>query len=89
MKFNNLLIIGLVLLIVFLYRQERFGNYAHRSFLASTFWMSKPQVQHTFPDLAEQYPDHFDYFKNSCQEKEPNNAELCRYHKHRYDPNQL
>ena len=91
---TKLLYIGLPLLllmiiIIFLTSREKFSNFHHRSNLASTFWMTKPQIQHSFQDLALQYPDHYDYFKNSCHEKEPNNAELCRYHKHRFDPNQL
>ena len=70
-------------------KKEKFTNFPHRSNLASTLWMSKPQIQHSFPELGLQYPDHNDYFNNSCDEKEPHNAELCRYHKHRFDPNQM
>lgn len=68
---------------------EKFSGFFHRSNLASTYWLNQPQVQHTFPDLGLQNPDHHDYFKNSCEENTPNNAEICRYHKHRFDPAQL
>lgn len=91
MKLNKILLVSslvLLCLVVFL-KKESFSSFAHRSYLSSTYWISKPQVQHTFPDLGLQYPDHEDYFKNSCNEKEPENAELCRYHKHRFDPAQL
>lgn len=91
MKLNNkLLIVAALFLVAFLIKKkENFSGYHHRSTLASTHWISNPQVQHTFPELGLQYPDHIDYFKNSCEEGTPNNAELCRYHKHRYDPSQL
>ena len=88
-------IIVIMLVLKFMRKEESFSNvetfsdFAHRSHLASTHWMTKPQIQHSFKDLVLQYPDHFDYFKNSCHEKEPNNAELCRYHKHRFDPAQM
>ena len=85
-----LLVVGGIFLAAFLLRnQERFSGFHHRSTLASTFWISKPQVQHSFEELKLQYPDHHDYFKNACHEGTPNNAELCRYHKHRFDPAQL
>lgn len=89
MKLENVLIIILLLLCVLLYRKERFSDFYHRSILASTHWIDEPQVQHTFQDLKLQYPSHKDYFKNGCYEKEPVNAEVCKYHKHRFDPNQL
>ena len=91
MKLNKILIVSILLIIVvvFLNKSENFTNFPHRSNLASTQWLNKPQLQHTFPELGLQYPDHEDYFKNTCNEKEPNNAELCRYHKHRFDPSQL
>ena len=85
-----ILIILVVIILLIQRRNEHFGSdWFHRSTLASTFWMTQPQVQHTFPDLGLQNPDHYDYFENACEEKEPNNAELCRYHKHRFDPSQL
>ena len=90
MKFNKkLLIIAALFLIAFLIKKEKFSGYHHRSTLASTHWISQPQIQHTFQELGLQYPCHYDYFKNACHEGTPNNAELCRYHKHRYDPAQL
>ena len=91
MKFNKnlLLTIGICLFAFVLLKKEKFSSFHHRSTLASTFWISKPQVQHTFEELGRQYPDHHDYFKNACHEGTPNNAELCRYHKHRFDPAQL
>lgn len=82
-----LVIIGIIYLIMG--RSEKFTNFPHRSYLASSYWKSKPQIQHSLPDLKLQYPSHRDYFKNGINEKEPINAELARYHKHRYDPAQL
>jgi len=91
MKFNkNLLFAVAFCLFAFvLLKKEQFSAFYHRSILASTHWISKPQVQHTFQELGLQYADHNDYFKNACEEGTPNNAELCRYHKHRFDPSQL
>jgi hypothetical protein len=83
-------VVGIIMIFRLMTSKEKFSSgFFHRSNLASTYWINKPQVQHTFPDLGLQNPDHYDYFRNSCDEKEPNNAELCRYHKHRFDPNQL
>lgn len=87
---NFLLLVGAIFLCAFLMRKkEGFSGYHHRSTLSSTHWISKPQVQHTFQELALSYPCHYDYFKNACHEGTPNNAELCRYHKHRFDPSQM
>ena len=84
-----LIILGIIVFIVLFMGREKFTNFPHRSYLSSTFWMSKPQIQFSLLELGLQYPDHMDYFENACNEKEPNNAELCRYHKHRFDPTQL
>lgn len=86
---NKLLLIGLLVAFFLVYKKEGFSNFHHRSQLTSTFWLNKPQIQHTFPSLGLQYPNHEEYFKESCYESTPNNAELCRYHKHRFDPAQL
>ena len=89
LSFLPTIVIGLMVYSYFK-NKESFGTgWFHRSFLASSFWISKPQVQHTLQDLKLQYPDHKDYFENSCHENNPNNAEVCRYHKHRFDPAQM
>lgn len=85
----GIMIFIIAMLIIGNLRKEGFAGYHHRSNLASTFWIKKPQVQHTFKDLKLQYPCHKKYFEVGCDEKEPSNAEVCRYHKHRFDPNQL
>ena len=69
MKINNkLLLIGLLIAFFLVYKKKRFSNFHHRSQLSSTYWLNKPQIQHTFPGLGLQYPCHTQYFKQSCHE---------------------
>lgn len=90
MKINKNILLGIVIfLAMFLVIKDKFEGFHHHSMLSSTHWASHPQVQHTFPELGLQYPDHDDYFKNSFSESVFENSELCRYHKHRFDPSQL
>ena len=84
-----LILIAIIGIAFFLMKKENYTGYFHRSNLASTFWISKPQVQHSLYDLKLQYPSHTKYFSEVCNDKNPNNAELCRYHKHRFDTAQL
>ena len=92
MKLENIKICCVIVavLALLIYKKfEKYSGYHHRSTLASTYWLNKPQVQHTLPELGLQYPCHKSYFRNVCRENNPNNSELCKYHKHRFDPNQF
>ena len=86
-KTTIIIIMFILLVCVGMYKKE---NFPHRGQLSSTYWINQPErVGHTFPELKLSYGCQRQYFATACSTNNPNNAEICKNTKHRFDPNQL